>query len=556
MGTGGPYVPPSYHASLEPLGGPLYQVCGSGENDLYVMSSILLHYDGAKWLPVPVPRELEFGGNAVSLESGELIMSTGRDIFVHRNDEWTTMTRAPEPFNFLTGSSPDNLYCLHWSSVQRYDGTSWVKLPVEKADELSDIAVNSAGTGAAVGYFGRVDRFDGSAWATSYLDSFSDYNSVAVTPSGRVFVAGYTAIWEIIGSQPVRILRDRIVEWPIIRTDGEALYSVGQSWNQSNSHLVGRYADGSWITIAGGTGRFNDLWVDQGKIVGVGDEGFMWRGNDAGGKAVELYPTYSEFEDAVRIGDAIYTIGPSAYRFENGVWTDLKKEFITRQTAYALDGRTPDNIYAVGNEMILHYDGDAWTWVNSGHNTRLGGVWAQESGDVVAVGEDDGHPVMVEFDGLEWKKRVVSLASGIFHDVWGVGDLVVAVGTGGLIGMRQKDGHWNLLRPTNASLVAVWGFDERHIYAASSNPNEICVYDGYRWDSMFIQGPEVSSMRSIWGTSPSNLFVLDYYGNLVHFDGRTWTQEERILHYQLSTVCGNGRDVLVLGRYGSVLYSP
>jgi hypothetical protein len=252
----------------------------------------------------------------------------------------------------------------------------------------------------------------------------------------------------------------------------------------------------------------------------------------------------------VAIDDAIYTIGDEAYRYQEGAWTNLDKGYITRSLASGIDGRRPDNIYAVGSQMILRYNGAAWEWVNGGLGEDLYAVWVEPNDHVVAVGSG---PVIVEYDGATWTKREVPLDSYAFLDVTGVGNTIFAVGAGGLVAIR-KQGHWYLMRPTGWTLRAVWGYDEQHVYAVSENDNEICFYDGNRWEPFTIEGPTLRSMTSIWGTSSKNIFVLDDNGTLAHFDGSTWAAQERQFCSGMSALAGTRRELLAAGRNGASVY--
>jgi hypothetical protein len=107
---------------------------------------------------------------------------------------------------------------------------------------------------------------------------------------------------------------------------------------------------------------------------------------------------------------------------------------------------------------------------------------------------------------------------------------------------------------TDAVLVEVWGFNDHRVYALSSDRNEICYYDGSSWQAMSPNVPPMNDMTSIWGSSPSDLFVVDYRGIVKHFDGQNWTPLPRVLSSGLIAVSGVGGDALVVGYEGVVTY--
>jgi hypothetical protein len=256
--------------------------------------------------------------------------------------------------------------------------------------------------------------------------------------------------------------------------------------------------------------------------------------------------------DAFTLDDDIYVVGELAFRYRDGRWTDLDKQYITRLPAYGIHGRRRDDIYAVGQQMVLHYDGTSWEWINSGLERNLRSVWVESDGNVIAVGSG---PVLVEFDGEQWSSREIhipTVESYGFNDVVGIGSTVFVVGDEGLLGMR-KGREWYFMQPTGASLTAIWGSDENHVYVATTADNRLLFYNGTRWDMITIEGPQLDAAVSIWGTSPSNMFVLDRWGSLARFNGREWTAETHLLS-DMSSVAGNGREFLVVGYLGAVSY--
>jgi hypothetical protein len=512
---------------------------------------VIMHYDGNRWETLEPPPGFSNVGISIGFETGELIVSNGRDVWLYDDRSWSELPRAPYGVVAIEGTEPDDLYGLTYSGIVHYDGVGWTESPIGEPFMLNDIDVSETGV-TVVGSLGRIDRLIDGEWSSVNIDSTVRYNSVAVTPGGRTFVSDYYRIWEIVGSGAVMLLDDEIQD-PILCADDEALYVAGRGRSTFDGHIISRYSNGAWQQIDEGAGRVYDFWVGRGEIAAAGEVAFLWHGSDEGGAPVSPAPNRDQFRDAVAIGDAVYTIGRSSYRYQHGTWTNLDKEYITSQPAERIDGRHEDNIYAVADRMILRFDGHAWTWVNAGLGLWVHSVCVLPNGNVVAAGDDNSSPHIIEFDGATWTKRTLPMNFHTFWDITSVGDLVVAVGDRGYIGMR-KGTDWTFVRPTSADLVSVWAFDERHIYAASTARNEICVFNGRAWDATYIEGPTLPRMRSIWGTSPSNLFALDDSGVLARFDGSHWVEEPRVFTGGMRSVSGTGREVLTVGDVGAAVY--
>jgi hypothetical protein len=64
---------------------------------------------------------------------------------------------------------------------------------------------------------------------------------------------------------------------------------------------------------------------------------------------------------------------------DNGLTNDL----------YGVWGSSGTDVFAVGSVgMLLHYDGNDWTPMNSGTTENLFGIWGSSSSDVFAVGSN------------------------------------------------------------------------------------------------------------------------------------------------------------------------
>jgi photosystem II stability/assembly factor-like uncharacterized protein len=559
----GTYVPPTYQATIESMHAYFTSVCASEPDHVYALGNSILHYDGTQWSPVDWPSGLDEARYAQLMTDGSLAVVRSRDVFLHRDGEWSRLEQAPDWLDRFWGRSANDIYALA-SDVFHYDGTGWVDMNVPGGNQLRAISGNAAGKLVACGWPGRIDVLDGGQWVTGYFDTMLSYNAVAVTPAGRVFVAGSggnypfefrQGVFELVGSEVVPVLEGHVYEQSL-QSNGEGIAVV----EDTPSGLFARaYENGVWHNVARIDVSFDDVRIVQGEVFAVGYDNLIWHGNASGGARVPLYPDLGRMSDAVTIGDAIYVVGDGAYRYQDGQWTDLDKQYITRNLANGIDGRRPDDIYAVGDEMILHYDGTRWEWINSGFGHRLNEVWVEPDGDVIAVGSAGppyyGGPVLVEFDGEQWTSRVIDIptvSSYGFNDVVRIGSALFVVGHNGLLGMKRGT-QWYFMRPFPSHLEAIWGYDENHVYVTSSRDNEILFYNGVRWDTIQIEGPTIRDLISIWGTSPSNLFVLCDDGTLGHFNGTQWTAEQNFFARMFS-VAGNRRELLAVGYYGAVSY--
>lgn len=548
---GGSYVASSYPATLESMDASFGAVCGAGTRDLYALGPAILHYDGSHWGTIEPP----MGSSntyrmAMGFPDGSLVVSDGSRTYVRTGTAWRDISDNESWIADIWGSAPDNLYSVNWDRVRHFDGTAWstVTLP-QKVTGLNTISGRVGGDVVIGADRGTIVRYDGAQWTTTEIDTFANYRTVTMTPSGRIFTADYDAVFEVTDLTRHFILGG-ILRGPVLCTDGEVLYAAGGLAFDASYFVIGRYDQDGWHNVALDHGEVRTLWAGGGNIIAGGWSNFLWRGTAEGGSQETVYAQRGDLVCATSIDGAIFAAGSGAYRYENGEWMNLDKESTTRDVVWDIAGRNRYDIYAVGREMVLHYDGTQWNWVNGGFKDYLNAVWVDNTGDVWVTGSYETY----RLHGSTWAPSQIGDGHMAVYDMWGMGETMYAVGSQGQAAIR-KNGVWRQVQTgTNNPLVSVWGFDENHVYAAEDDSNEILYYNGSTWQPMVINDPNVERPRSIWGTGPNDLFVQDAEGPLVHYDGHTWQPLQRVFPDGMSAIAGSGHELLAVGYMGSVSY--
>ncbi len=152
----------------------------------------------------------------------------------------------------------------------------------------------------------------------------------------------------------------------------------------------------------------------------------------------------------------------------------------------ALHGSGPNDVFAVGNRIIGHYDGREWRF--SEVDTVLHGVWvAGPNKNVYAVG-DEGYIFVLERSSgaSEWvQEQPFRIA---LYDVWGLDpDRVYAVGVQSNV-LNNMSGDWDWTQPQ----------------AKPGLPPEMMV-------------PQNLTLRGVWGTSPTDLFLISSRHHLIRY---------------------------------------
>jgi hypothetical protein len=232
-------------------------------------------------------------------------------------------------------------------------------------------------------------------------------------------------------------------------------------------------------------------------------------------------------------------------------------------------GSGPDDIYAVGfNGTILHFDGAAWSEMDSVSEADLSGVWgyvirdnagAVQKTDVFAVGTNG---TILRYNGLIWAPMVVvndpdpanpnpQPVTGNLHDVWGIpaGGVgpndhpdVVAVGADGLIvrydgatnqfqEMRAReeftDSQGNLrvswVRYSPERLGGVFGTGNlaNPLFVAVGNNGSILELSGATWtrnQNFTPPGAFIQHLKGVWGPGAWEIFATGLDGAVLRRD--------------------------------------
>ena len=83
------------------------------------------------------------------------------------------------------------------------------------------------------------------------------------------------------------------------------------------------------------------------------------------------------------------------------------------QIFYGIWGSSANDIFAVGNEGIFHYDGTIWSLIFSITNTTFLDIWGSSANNVFAVGV---RGTVLRYDGNSWQ----TMSSGTTNDLYGI----------------------------------------------------------------------------------------------------------------------------------------
>ena len=511
-----------------PTSDHLWPVWGTGPDNVYAGGSdgTVIHYDGTSW--------------RVVLES------------------WSS-------FYAIGGSGPDDVWAVGGGQVRHFDGTSWkVDLSMPPGYSWHGVwavapdDVHVVGTGS--GLTAEFGHFDGTGWTITPSPIFSPLEGIWGRASNDVWAVARAALlhfdgsgWEVVepapGADLMRIWgvdSDRIFVGTsggdVLLWNGEDLdpigsgldYVTGISGSGENDVEIVTYGgrvhrwDGSVWTHTGtspGT-RLMGLWTaDASQAFAVGDSGTILHRQGTAWRLATQGPPASLLDVWAFPGGEAVAVGASGVtlRYEDGSWTQSPR-FDGRDFLSAVWGATPDDVWAVGNDAIVHFDGSAWTKVFS-PQVHLVGVWGSGPSDVYAVGIG----ASFHFDGISWNEIELGGAETVARDIWGSGpDDVFAVGEDGTI-VHFDGSTWGpMTSGTDIDLRSVWGTGPADVWAVGSDSSAwvgcILHFDGGQWTEVTASaiGPP---LWHVTGSGPGDVHATGIYG-VMRFDGSAWREVE------------------------------
>lgn len=210
----------------------------------------------------------------------------------------------------------------------------------------------------------------------------------------------------------------------------------------------------------------------------------------------------------------------------NGNWEVVESN--TTEGLHSIWGSADDDIWAAGESLILHYDGQTWEIAFEDKRLSINDIWGSASDDIWAVGykkdgdnADQSTAMMLHYNGIEWQENrfeeispVLLGVVGGFHAVWGTSANDIYAFVSNVPGW-QLPWHWN---------GSVWNqIDDESVAIESS-------------DLVFGNSIDVS------GTSPDNIVVAA--NTVVLFDGIQWKVLDGVQEASAAWALSNG-DILL-----------
>jgi hypothetical protein len=373
-------------------------------------------------------------------------------------------------------------------------------------------------------YAQRLDRSGNAAWAPEGIlitDNFGPKNVLGITASTpgsciifwangdytyggslyahRIDTTG-SELWQAEGLPVSEGSSTAVSARGIPAEDGGAVFA----WEQEGLCYDGCAFRAIWGTSA------NDIFAagDRGNIYHYDGTSWSYMENPA-----KYYPLYAMWGTAP---DNVYAAGSAYIVHYNGyAWHSESNPAGYYSVIRGIWGSGPDDIYAVG-PGILHFDGRGWSKVDSTGDWSLYGVHGNSSTDIYAIGDN----FIVHYDGSRWTRTNLPYSS--LRGIWVSPENHIFIPT--YEGMIHNDGSGWATLPLGANFTygqSVWGDGSGNVYAVF-NLGYVLHYNGTTATTIQI-APWHQYMYGIWGTAGNDMWTCGYPRSVRHFDGSEWT---------------------------------
>lgn len=440
------------------------------------------------------------------------------------NGKWRMYDLVVDLTGVWAGSADNVIAVGAHGAVKQWDGESWRSPVTGTNEDLRSVWGIGESGGFAVGNNGTILRFDGDAWSSMSSGTSTDLLSVWARNASEAWAVGY---------------------------GGTIVHFDGQSWGEqgagTNVNLYAVYGFGSRAYIVGATGVHKWYkrglgWVDEStsspyiftSLCGTGssdqyatgrvsqsteDRLLHYDGNDWNLLASVDARLFSA--TAGGAGPEVYAVGEYGLVLAaDGPAVQPINRIGTSETLGDVYVAAPNEIIAAGEMTPKRWTGSSWEPFPGAPSvqTRWTAIWGSGPSDMVVVGSSNH---AMRFDGNTWEVDQLPSNGSDLTDVYGVGDVVFAVGENGMV-YRHDGTSWAEIDAGagTANLNGVWAASTDDVFVVGDG-GIIVHFDGSAWSEMQAYGDDVT-LYSVSGASGDNVYAVGRSGSVRRYDGAAW----------------------------------
>jgi hypothetical protein len=490
-------------------------VWAAAPNDVWVVGAgkegaLVHHFDGVAWTAIETTYSNP-GYASVWGAAKDDVWLGGYSGFLSHWDGSTLTDHDPiagaeaSSWRTMWGSSAKDVWA-GGESLAHFDGTSW-SVKSKPGSRVLRIDGTAADDVWLVEYDGVVRHFDGSTWKE--MATIVEVQDLRVVAKDNVWIT----------------LRDGLFHWE----GGNFVRKTYRGAERSYGYMVlaNDRPSGLWeITGAGRVERWQDK--DLGAIAAADDDfdsaisgltkDDAWIATFRGARHWNgtSWTRFDVFKDDY--SSSIFAAGPSDVvligqygniaRWNGATWSVSAPTAMRRW--YASAGIGPSDIWIGGEGVLSHWDGSTWS-----ETAVEGGILA-----MTAVATNDIWAVIVtpatsessflHYDGTAWSKRGAVPDGASIRRMWAA----------------AKDD--------------VWATSNKGVYHLSAGT----------WTNVL---PAAHGARGVFGTSPTDVWLVQERGIITHWNGSDWSLEDSGTTTDLFDVWANASDVWATGGGNAIL---
>jgi photosystem II stability/assembly factor-like uncharacterized protein len=422
--------------------------------ELYAVGDgVVLHGDGSGHWTIRARGKEVAGMSAIWGSSATDVYAVGNAGILHSTDggvRWIASTQAGDEalagYASIWGSSADDIYVTGFSTVHSTDrGKTWMNVP------------RATSTGRFTHVFGRSAK---DVWLVGQEHSARPFSPALILHSSdngktwqtqRRDTSLTTGIEAFFANDKVAIALPGPTDETLLRST-----NAGRTWQSITTGLGDQKP-----AVINGSGSDIFLATSSGKVLKTGDAGKSWAlAAGETGLTLRQIGEAAMIEDLCVVGDSLYAVGFGGVvlRSRAGAPWVVEAGSLLDKDLNAVWGTSSKNVYAAGDDGTIvrsSDEGETWRDVAPPHKpgaqfgARYTSMWGSGPSDIYVVGDTDLSHAL------------------ILHSANGTTFLEQAAPSG--VG----------------ELVAVWGSDAEHVYAAGLHEILRTTDHGASWQSVW-----------------------------------------------------------------------
>jgi len=503
----------------------LQAVWGSGPTDIYAVGAgAILHYDGDAWTVTTGPST--WNGVFGTAANDVWAVGGGGSIAHFDGTSWTnTMLPSGNDLEAVWARTPSDVYAVGKTSgsggtIAHWDGSAWTEMAT--AQHMYSVFGNAANVVYAGGVNGAYMLWNGSSWTTPVTIGGSD------TLRG-LWGTGPDDVYAGTDNSFLHITTTGFTAFapPVPVSHGGAVWGAGGHVYFGSDQGVADY-DGTSLVYFHTDTALRALWGTASDIYGVTASGSLRRFGGTGWiddhpPAVQQLVAMAGAGSTWVIAGASDATGFGARFWDGTTWqVGNSTKFPALTSITGLSVPVTDTVFAATSTgFIKKFTGSTnfWTQIGSQSGSAWRAVWAVDANEAYVVGD-----------------------SAKTYQV--VGTTTTPINTG-----------------ATGDLVAVWGTSANDVYSLLSTGSPVPMTglllhysgSGGLWTTVSSL-PATPQLHALWGSGPSDVWLVGDGGYIAHGDGTTWKAEDARAFEALLAVGGTSASDVFVGGAAGVLY--